>query len=170
MDCQTTSRKALLHALVTMLIVALALTLSTSYKGIAQENTDNDILLWYSDGNLQSYNLESGEFGERLDFTFFSIEISSSNSVVFGLESPNAFGFIPGEAEIIRLDLINNKVINIYKGNNILSFILLPNNEQMLVVSYPVEIQSPTDIRSFSPKFLCLLSIQDEQCHNIELP
>lgn len=167
MDFQTISRSAFFHAFAAMIVVAFAL--SISHKTVAQENGDSDIFLWYSDGNIQPYNLVSDEIGERLDFTFLSVEVLS-NGTVFGLQSPNAFGFIPGEAEIIRLDLLNNEAATLYRGNNILSFALLPDNEQMVVVSFPVEIQSPTDIRSFSPNFLCLLSIQDEQCRNIDLP
>ena len=151
-------------------IVIAACVLSVSRTAIAQDNDTNDILFWYADGNLQSYNLGSGEYGERLSATFFSLETSPASGVLFGLQAPSAFGFVPGEAEIVRLDFNSRAMTSIYARNNILGFAVLPDSQRMVVLFLPAEIQSASEYRSFNPNLLCLLSITDDQCRDIELP
>jgi hypothetical protein len=141
------------------------------YKGvIAQEESSARVLLRYSHGDVQEFNLNSGELGTRFNHTFFSIVIAPSTGQIYALESPSGFGFIPGESEIVEFDLPSGETDLVYRRNNIIGFLLSPDEEHIIVHYLSDEIKNLRDVGSGSLTYLCILDAEDGNCHDVTLP
>jgi hypothetical protein len=161
-------KKGLYLALPAILVIVYSFGLT--YEAMTQANMDAGVVLQYANGSIQPYNLATREFGQRLNYTFFTTQFSSFQNAIFGIQTPTGFEFITENAEIIRHNFNTQRSEVIYQGHNLYNFTLLPDGERIVVVFAPHEIHLQTDLRSYSPRLLCLLIIEEQQCREIDLP
>lgn len=163
------NRFYLTHMFIVLIISILAIDLTSDIT--AQVVSDTRILLLYSDGSVQTYNVGSGQFGERFGLNFVGVVFSPTSGRAYGLQYSTAnVGFIMlGQAKIVTFDVDSGTTSIIYERNNIINFSVLPN-EQIIVFYLSDDIQHQSDLRNFPPTFFCILSIELGTCRDVVLP
>lgn len=156
---------------ITALVICL-LMFSFSFTTISQEQPLPRLLLLYSDGSIQEFDLNTKQYGDRLPLSLSSIRFSPTANTWYGVHRESELvGFIQvGEAQIVEVDPTSGILETVYERNNIIGFSTSPNTNEMIITYFPDEIQTYADLRSYTPRSLCVLNIADQLCREILLP